>query len=59
MAEGLKYVYVGNVELEGAADTPCPACGKPVVRRSGFLVTGNRIKNGKCPDCDAPIAGIW
>ncbi len=59
LAEGLKYVYVGNAEVEGAADTPCPACGQPAVRRAGFLVTGNRIKSGACPDCGARIAGIW
>ena len=59
MEEGLKYVYIGNVEVEGASDTLCPACGHPLVRRSGILMTSNRIKDGKCPDCGAPIAGIW
>ena len=59
LEEGMKYVYVGNVEVAGAADTPCPACGRPAVRRSGFLVTDNRIKAGKCPDCGSPLAGIW
>jgi pyruvate formate lyase activating enzyme len=59
LEEGLKYVYVGNAEVEGASDTPCPACGHLAVRRSGFLVTADRIKNGKCPDCGAVLRGIW
>jgi pyruvate formate lyase activating enzyme len=59
LEEGLKYVYVGNVEVEGAADTLCPACGQAAIRRSGFLVTSNRVASGKCPDCAAPIAGVW
>jgi pyruvate formate lyase activating enzyme len=57
LAEGLHYIYVGNVA--GEADTSCHSCGRPVIRRSGFTVVENRLKpDGRCPDCGAPIAGI-
>jgi len=29
---GLKYVYVGNIQLEGTEDTYCPKCGKKIIR---------------------------
>ena len=54
---GLKYIYIGNVPDDGNQDTTCPECGGVVTRRHGFAVT-NRIRNGRCPDCGASIAGI-
>jgi pyruvate formate lyase activating enzyme len=57
-AEGLDYVYVGNLPEGGAQDTLCPECGQTLIRRSGFHVFANRIERGACPDCWAPIAGI-
>jgi len=58
LAEGLKYVYVGNVPHEVRQDTICPACGKTLIQRYGFQVLANRIRNGRCPDCGALIAGV-
>ena len=55
--EGLKYVYVGNVAVEGN-DTFCPSCGRALVRRYNFGVIFNRMINDRCPVCGEPIAGI-
>jgi pyruvate formate lyase activating enzyme len=55
---GLKHVYVGNVAEPGGGDTRCPGCGQEVLRRTGFSVTSNRIRDGRCPNCDTPIAGV-
>lgn len=55
---GLRYVYIGNVGDVGST-TYCPSCGKPVIDRSGYTVTENRIVKGKCGYCGAPIAGLW
>ena len=55
-AEGLKYVYVGNVMGEGE-DTICPKCGKVLIRRRGFSVGRNEIKDARCPSCLGPVPG--
>ncbi len=57
--EGLQYVYLGNVRGSGHADTKCPGCGTAVVRRSGYLVTANQLKDGRCKSCGASVSGIW
>jgi pyruvate formate lyase activating enzyme len=57
--EGLKYVYIGNVPGNEAADTICPSCKKVVVKRVGYRIVFNLIKNGKCPDCGKKVDGIW
>jgi pyruvate formate lyase activating enzyme len=60
-AAGLKFVYPGN--LPGAVgereNTCCPACGAVCIRRSGFYVQENRMVNGRCPECDHAIPGVW
>jgi pyruvate formate lyase activating enzyme len=54
---GLRYVYVGNVP--GKASTACHACGKTLLRRSGFRVVENRVgPDGRCPDCGALVPGV-
>ena len=55
---GLKYVYIGNVADNGNQDTTCPVCGRVVTLRHDFAVA-NRIRNGRCPDCGASIAGVF
>jgi pyruvate formate lyase activating enzyme len=59
VAAGLKYVYLGNVPGENGESTACPGCGKMLIERWGFTVRKNRVKEGRCPDCDARIEGVW
>ena len=48
-AEGLHYVYIGNVPgLEGAGTTWCPNCKKAVIERDIFAVTRMDLTDGKC-----------
>jgi pyruvate formate lyase activating enzyme len=57
---GLRYVYLGNVRgVPDAATTFCPNCRQAVVERDIFAVTLNRLTSGQCPQCRAPIAGVW
>ncbi|MGO9204533.1 MAG: AmmeMemoRadiSam system radical SAM enzyme [Limisphaerales bacterium] len=59
-AEGLHYVYIGNVPgLADAETTFCPGCKKPVVQRDIFAVTALDLASGKCRYCGARIAGVW
>jgi pyruvate formate lyase activating enzyme len=53
---GLRYVYLGNVPGEGDGEnTYCYNCHKLLIRREGFSVFENHIKDGKCPFCGAQI----
>jgi len=57
---GLRFVYVGNILLEGAGRTVCPSCRRLLVERQGFWVTTNVITaDGRCPGCATAIPGIW
>ncbi len=58
-AEGLHYVYLGNVPGHPAEKTYCPKCRRVVVDREGFLVKAVQISKGKCRYCQQPIAGVW
>ncbi len=59
LAAGLKYVYVGNLAGNLAENTYCPACGKLLVKRAGYFVSEEHIKDGKCSYCGKKISGIW
>jgi pyruvate formate lyase activating enzyme len=56
--EGLRYVYEGNVPGEGE-ETSCPSCGKTLVKRIGFSVEENSVKDGACGFCGAAVDGVW
>ena len=56
---GLHYVYVGNTPPNEYENTKCPKCKKVVIRRIGFRVLENNLKNGHCRFCNERIAGVW
>ncbi|MBI5507474.1 MAG: AmmeMemoRadiSam system radical SAM enzyme [Deltaproteobacteria bacterium] len=58
-AEGLRYVYVGNLSGHEAESTYCPDCGELLVKRVGLSVTDVRLEHGKCPKCKRAIPGVW
>jgi pyruvate formate lyase activating enzyme len=59
-AEGLRYVYLGNVAGHEAENTYCPACKKLLVERRGFSADARQIDaQGACAFCGAAIAGVW
>jgi pyruvate formate lyase activating enzyme len=58
-AEGLNYVYIGNVPGHPAENTYCPGCGRVVIRRKGYTVSGIYLKQGRCVGCQTEIAGVW
>ena len=59
VAEGLRYVYWGNVMEEDTANTTCPGCARALVERKGYSVLANRIQDGCCPFCKTRIYGLW
>jgi len=58
-AEGLHYVYLGNVPGHPAESTYCPKCGRNIIKREGLTVQEFHLKKGKCEFCQQPIAGVW
>ena len=58
-AEGLHFVYIGNVPDHPGNNTSCFACGKLLIERRGYDVLENNIVDGKCKFCGTSIAGIW
>jgi len=58
LEEGLRYVYEGNVPGEGGESTYCYQCGELLIARVGFAIGAMRLKEGKCPQCAAPIDGV-
>ncbi len=59
IAEGLRYVYEGNVPGEGGENTLCPGCNALLIRRWGFSIDEISMRDGKCPACGCDLAGVW
>lgn len=56
--EGLKNVYLGNVETKEGETTKCPKCDGIVIERSGFQVVDHSV-GGSCRQCGQKISGIF
>jgi pyruvate formate lyase activating enzyme len=59
LAEGLHFVYLGNVPRHPGENTYCPRSGEVVIERAGYTIIENRLVDGKCPCCNEPIPGVW
>jgi len=57
-AAGLRYVYLGNVPGSQSESTFCYKCGRILIERLGYHISANHIKDSRCPDCGAKIAGF-
>jgi pyruvate formate lyase activating enzyme len=57
LAEGLRFVYAGNVPGHDAENTRCPSCGNIALRRVGYRVDAGF--DGVCPSCGEAIPGVW
>jgi pyruvate formate lyase activating enzyme len=58
-AEGVNFVYVGNLSGHAAESTYCPGCKTRLVERVGLTVGENRLEQGRCPVCKRVIPGVW
>ena len=60
VAEGLKFVYIGNVPGHPYENTYCPGCKRSLIERYGFSITRYNISPDKhCPYCgeEIPVIG--
>ena len=60
MADGLRYVFTGNVHDTDGGTTLCPACGTAVVVRDWYRMEAYRLTgDGRCTTCGQQIAGVF
>ncbi len=60
LANGLRYVYTGNVHDPDGDTTWCHACGGALIRRDWYQIEGwNLAEGGVCGSCGAPCAGVF
>ncbi|WP_172150823.1 AmmeMemoRadiSam system radical SAM enzyme [Pseudomonas tumuqii] len=58
LAQGLHYVYTGNVHDAEGGTTFCPGCGAPLIERDWHRILHYRVTaEGRCPQCLTTIAG--
>ncbi len=58
LAEGLRFVYTGNMPAGDGQSTRCPSCDASVIEREGFYIRSMSVENGRCPKCGEVIAGV-
>jgi pyruvate formate lyase activating enzyme len=52
--EGMKYVYLGNVD-DSRVNTYCPECNTLLIERRWMSMKNIKLKDSKCPECGASI----
>ena len=58
MAEGLHYVFTGNVHDPAGDTTYCPQCKTSLIERDWYQIEAYRLTDdGRCPKCQHTIAG--
>lgn len=59
-ANGLRYVYTGNVPNPEGAQTICHRCNTVLIRRHGYEIDTWRLtSDGRCMACGEPCAGVF
>jgi len=56
---GLRFVYTTNVAPHEGSATCCPGCKQPLIRRVGFKILENGLRDGACPRCRKALPGVW
>ncbi len=58
-AEGLRYVYIGNVPGHARNSTYCPTCHQRVITRAHLATVSMDLADGRCRFCGTVIPGLW
>jgi pyruvate formate lyase activating enzyme len=59
---GLNFVYAGNLpgRVGALENTTCSACHALLIERFGYIIVDYRLTDdGRCPECNAQLPGIW
>lgn len=55
--EGLLYVYISNIPGHAGSNTYCQSCKKLIIKRKEYDEVESKLKDGRCPYCNALIFG--
>jgi len=58
-AEGLEYVYLGNLTGHPAESTYCPGCGMILIERKGYSILKYNLDGNQCRVCKREIPGLF
>ena len=59
-ANGVRYVYTGNVHDRAGGSTWCHGCGALLIGRDWFDLTRWHLAgDGRCLDCGTPLPGVF
>jgi pyruvate formate lyase activating enzyme len=58
-AEGLEYVYLGNLTGHLAESTYCPGCGTILIERNGYSILKYNLNGNHCRTCNREIPGLF
>ena len=60
LAEGLRYVYTGNVHDSDGGTTFCPGCDEPLIVRDWYeILSYGLTPEGRCAHCDSEVPGRY
>ncbi len=59
LAQGLRYVYLGNVPGHPGNHTYCHGCGKLIIERQGYYLPQYHLSGDHCRFCNTKIPGVW
>jgi pyruvate formate lyase activating enzyme len=58
-AEGVHYVYVGNVPDHAGNHTYCHHCRRLIIERRGYQLPQYHLQGSRCGFCGNVIPGVW
>ncbi|MHB1340955.1 MAG: AmmeMemoRadiSam system radical SAM enzyme [Coriobacteriia bacterium] len=53
--QGLRFIYLGNVDEPGSEDTVCASCGSVAIGRDRYRITLRNTTDGACAVCERPL----
>jgi pyruvate formate lyase activating enzyme len=60
LAEGLHFVYTGNVDNRTGEVTSCTGCGTALIERERYAILRYRLTpEGRCSHCGTPLPGRY
>ncbi len=59
MRQGLKYVYVGNVDDAPHQSTYCSACRSLLIERNWFEIGKYNLEENRCRQCGESVPGVF